>query len=226
MAILAKLRVRRATAATIVLMFGTLSGTTAFAGSGDSGMFPFGFLFGPMAQPVQKQPAENPPAQRVACKAPSIYSPQLGRCVVPAKQAIICVYPLVKQGQVCVCAAAGYAWNAGKCVKSVVAKPPVVAKAVPVVPDKPEAPVPDKLPTIGVDVGHIQRCLAMLGYDPGATDGNIRPSTRAAFRTYQEENGLGGQPFNLSDQVTQSKLFQMCGEATRRSNEHSTTAQH
>jgi len=208
MAILAQLGLRRAIAATAVLVFGALSGSNAQAGSGDGGGgFPFGFnlmhpLFGPTAPP----PSENSPPPRINCKAPSVYSAQLGRCVMPAKQAVTCVYPLVKQGQACFCAP-GYAWNGGKCVK------PVVAKAAPVMVDKPADPVPDKPPASDLDVSHIQRCLAKLGYDPGATDGNIGAGTRTAFRTYQEENGLGSQPFNLTDQVTQLKLFKMCDEA-------------
>jgi hypothetical protein len=226
MAILARLGLRQAMAAACFLAFGAFFATVAQAGSnagGGDGGLPFGLnfmrpLFGPAPLP-----ADNPPPQRIACKAPSYYSPQLGRCVLPAK-AVTCTYPLVKQGQSCVCAP-GYSWSGGKCFKP---QTPAVAKAAPpppVVADKLADPAPDKPPASDVDVAHIQRCLAKLGYDPGVTDGDIGASTRTAFRTYQEENGLGSQPFNLTDQATQQKLFKMCeAGGGPRTNSGSTTA--
>src|SRR6185436_14371161 len=85
-----------------------------------------------------------------------------------------------------------------------------VDKKPPIVIDDHPPVVVDRPPVIEIDVTRIQECLAKLGYDPGVQDGNIGQSTRTAFRSYQQENGLGKRPFYLGDKQTQAKLFQMC----------------
>lgn len=40
------------------------------------------------------------------------------------------------------------------------------------------------------DIRHVQRHLAALGYDPGPTDGVLRPRTRTALRAFQRDVGL------------------------------------
>ena len=122
---------------------------------------------------------------------------------------------MVKSGSSCVCAS-GYNWNGNKCMKPVAdqdaagrQKRPVDKKPPVVIDDNPPVVV-DRPPVIEIDVTHIQECLAKLGYDPGSQDGNVGQATRTAFRSYQQENGLGKRPFYLGDKPTQAKLFQMC----------------
>src|SRR5439155_11975493 len=97
------------------------------------------------------------------------------------------------------------------CTKPLLIKtPPPIVDKKPVIIDKNPPVVVDRPPVLEIDVTHIQQCLAKLGYDPGAQDGNLGQTTRTAFRSYQQENGLGQRPFYLGDKPSQAKLFQMC----------------
>jgi peptidoglycan hydrolase-like protein with peptidoglycan-binding domain len=122
----------------------------------------------------------------VQCQSPAKYSQQLGRCVYPQEpppQVVSCDWPLVRSGNVCVCAK-GYVSSRGRCVQ----------------------PQPKEV----VDVRRIQQCLTVLGYDPGPIDGASGRRTISAFVSFQGQNGLASRPNRLSDKPTQARLYELC----------------
>ena len=144
-----------------------------------------------------------PRTNDTGCTFPEVYSPQLRHCISPPPtHTVSCSYPMVAQGASCVCGY-GTTWNGNACIN-----PPVLVVTPP--PVNPPAPPPPPPPGPGIDVVHVQQCLQKLGYYTGAVDGAAGDGTRAAFRAYQQANGLSAQPPYLGDPRTQAALFQKC----------------
>lgn len=70
---------------------------------------------------------------------------------------------------------------------------------------------PERSPFAGAsqewcDNWRLQRCLALLGYDPGAVDGVYGPQTRAAWRSYADAFARGLETRTCASIVDQTAL--------------------
>jgi len=62
-------------------------------------------------------------------------------------------------------------------------------------------------------VRQIQSCLAILGYEPGPTDGVSGRKTRQSWSQFRLDENLQNRSNRLSDPVIQDRLFQKCDQA-------------
>lgn len=144
-----------------------------------------------VAEPVINRGIVILPKPEIAtCKPPARYSSRLGRCYIPndpQPQPASCTSPHALRGSVCVCASGFKANGKGGCYQ-------------------PKSPTPQ----VAVDVRRIQECLAILDFNPGPVDGLPGPSTRNAWRAFQEAHGHAARPPVLTDKVTEAALLELC----------------